>query len=121
LEQVLHQTPSLFHRDIRWPNVVRRLDDPHEWFLIDWEDAAAPPTTAQPHFSKINHSPHIFIDGHGAEVDMWGVGELIIRSGAVDISSELRDLGKWMQGSAAPSAQDALHKIKAYQSSCMSL
>jgi hypothetical protein len=95
---------------------MRYLDKPHAWFLIDWEDAAAPPTTAQPRFSKNNHSPHIFVDGHGAEVDMWGVGELIVQSKAVGISSELRNLGKWMQGSAAPSAQDALHKIKVYQS-----
>lgn len=116
LQQVLHQTP-LFHRDISWPNIVRRLDDPHELFLIDWEDAAAPPTKAQRHLAAENHSPCIFIDGHGAEVDLWGVGQLIIQSRAEGVPFELRALGKWMQDPAAPSAQEALDKIKAYQSS----
>jgi hypothetical protein len=52
---------------------------------------------------------------------MWGVGELIVQCGAVGISSELQMLGKWMQSSAAPPAQDALQKIKDYQSSHVSL
>lgn len=114
LEQVLHTSPPLFHRDIRWPNVIRCLDDMQRWFLIDWEDAAAPPTTAQSHFDSRTHSPHVFTDGHGAEVDIWGVGELIVQCEALDISSELRSLGKWMQGSTAPSAQEALAKIKEF-------
>jgi hypothetical protein len=25
--QILHQEPPLFHRDIRWANVIRRADD----------------------------------------------------------------------------------------------
>lgn len=47
-------------------------------------------------------------------MDIWGVGELIVQCGALDISSELLDVGKWMQASA-PSAQEALAKIKMYQ------
>jgi hypothetical protein len=73
LLQVLHQAPPLLHRDIRWPNIIRRLDNPQEWFLVDWEEAAGLPTKAPLHFSKEDHSPRIFSDGHGAEVDIWGV------------------------------------------------
>ncbi len=69
LEQVLHQEPPVFHRDLRWPNVVRRLDGQHQWFVIDWEDASAAPTQAQSHFNRETHSPKVFGHGHGAEVD----------------------------------------------------
>ncbi|THU97186.1 hypothetical protein K435DRAFT_857810 [Dendrothele bispora CBS 962.96] len=118
--EVLHgAVQPVFHRDIRWANVMRRLDDPEKWFVVDWEDAATPPTTAQPHFNSATHSSRIFVDGHGAEVDIWGVGGLIIHCSltALDVTPELRDLGRWMQNSTAPSAQEALRKIKDYQSS----
>ena len=45
LVQVAHQVP-LYHRDIRWENIVRRMEDESKWFLIDWEHAATPPTFA---------------------------------------------------------------------------
>ncbi|GJJ15907.1 hypothetical protein Clacol_010185 [Clathrus columnatus] len=109
--EVIHTIP-LFHRDIRWPNVMRRLDDDNRWFLIDWEDAASPPTFAQPSFAHETHSPTIFVDGHGTEVDMWGVGGLILRCEGLDVSSELRELGRWLQEMPAPSAQEALNKVK---------
>jgi len=96
---------------------MRRLDNPQKWFIIDWDDAATPPTTAPTHFSRRTHSPGVFTDGHGAEVDMWSVGELILQCGALGISLELKNLGKWMQGPIGPSAQEALHKIKDYLSS----
>ena len=73
--EVRHTEAPLFHRDIRWPNVIKSLHDPEKWFIIDWEDAASPPTKAPRHFSRSTHSPRVFEDGHGAEVDMWGVGE----------------------------------------------
>ena len=66
LVQVAHQIP-LYHRDIRWENIIRRADDESKWFLIDWEDATMPPTFAQPLFAKDTHSPDIFRDGHGPE------------------------------------------------------
>ena len=114
---VLHKEPQMFHRDIRWPNVIKSLENPQNWFLIDWEDAAAPPTVASSHFNRKTHSPKAFTDGHGAEVDIWGVGELIIRCGILCISLELLGLGKWMQGDKAPTAGEALAKMKEYQSS----
>ncbi|GJJ14384.1 hypothetical protein Clacol_008648 [Clathrus columnatus] len=113
---VSHSFYPTFHRDIRWPNVMARLDDDNRWFLIDWEDASNSPTLAQPHFARKTHCPTIFVDGHGAEVDIWGVGELILRCEGLDVSSELKGLGKWMQEAPAPSAQEALNKVKEYQS-----
>ena len=116
-EQVLHGEPTCLHRDIRWPNVMRHLDNKQKWFIIDWGDAAMLGScTAQSHFEWRTHSPRVFVDGHGTEVDIWGVGGLILDCGALDISSELRGLGEWMRGSAPPSAEEALDKILQYQS-----
>ncbi|KAF8630512.1 hypothetical protein AX17_005404 [Amanita inopinata Kibby_2008] len=47
----LHKDAPLFHRDLCWPNVMRSLDNPQAWFIIDWEDTGAPPTKALSHFS----------------------------------------------------------------------
>lgn len=113
--EVLYQEPPLFHRDIRWPNVMRRLDDRHKWFIIDWEDASTAPTQAQSHFDHTNHSPRAFSDGHGAEVDIWGVGELIVRCGSLHISEKLRNLGKRMQSNTPLSVQEALKEVKSLQ------
>ena len=114
LEQVLHQEPPVFHRDLRWPNVVRRLDSQHQWFVIDWEDASGVPTQAQPHFNHETHSSKVFSDGHGADVDIWGVGTLISQCGSLYISEELRRLGEWMRSAMPPSAREALNAVKNY-------
>ena len=60
----------------------------------------------------------MFVDNHGGEVDVWGVGMLIseAREFAFNISSKLFELGKWMQ-EAAPSSQEALDAIEAYKNS----
>ena len=112
--QVLHQEPVLFHRDIRWHNVIRRLDQPRKWFLIDWEYASKAPTKAAD-LSKNEHSPRSLSDGHGSEVDLWGVGFLVLESGVACLSTELRSLGEWMQSEHPPSAKEALQKILIYQ------
>jgi len=79
--EAMHRQPSpLYHRDIRWPNIVRELGELGEtriWFLIDWDDATTPPTKARPNLQADTHHPAIAHDGHGAEVDIWAVGELI--------------------------------------------
>lgn len=90
---MLHKIP-IFHRDIRWANIIRNADNPHNWILIDWEDAAAPPTKGLPRFNLLDHSPRIVEDDHGAEVDIWGVGHLITSSTAADLSSEFKALGE---------------------------
>ncbi|CAA7260625.1 unnamed protein product [Cyclocybe aegerita] len=90
---VTHQIP-LYHRDIRWSNIVRAIEDQSKWFIIDWEDAAYPPTLAQEDFTPESHSPAIKHDGHGAEVDIWGVGHLITTCMAADISMGMKALGR---------------------------
>ena len=70
------------------------MEDQSKWFLIDWEDAATPPTSAQPSFARASHSPDVFHDGHGPEVDIWAIGYLIGTSTATGISAQLRALGE---------------------------
>ncbi|KAF9066990.1 hypothetical protein BDP27DRAFT_1404061 [Rhodocollybia butyracea] len=89
--QKAHEIP-LYHRDIRKDNVLRCIDDESKWFLIDWEDASTTPTYARPTFSRLTHSPAIREDGHGREVDIWGVGYLIKNDNG-PIPTEIRDLG----------------------------
>lgn len=38
------------YRDIWWENIICRVEDESKEFFIDWEDAAMPPTFAQPSF-----------------------------------------------------------------------
>src|SRR5262249_17056344 len=108
--QAIH--PALFHRDIRWPNIIRRKDDSSKWFLIDWEDAQMPPTKALEHFVSDSHSPRVFQDGHGGEVDIWGVGHLIAES-KIDLSPKLHEIGAWMK-EKSPSAEEAWIELERY-------
>ncbi|PFH46032.1 hypothetical protein AMATHDRAFT_8343 [Amanita thiersii Skay4041] len=75
--KVLHAEPRILHRNIHWRTVVQNRQDTTKWFLIDWEDASSTPTEAVPHFNHETHPPQVFNDGHGPEVDIWGVGGLI--------------------------------------------
>ena len=68
------------------------------------------------HFNPDTHSPRVFEPDHGAEVDIWGVGELIARC-HLDVSAELQILGEQMQGTSPPTAQEALNAIKSYHPS----
>ena len=70
----------LFHRDIRGPNIVQRADDPSRWFLIDWDDAAVPTTSAAMHLNQNYHSSSVFRDGHAGEVDVWAVGKVMSKA-----------------------------------------
>ena len=102
----------MFHRDIRWPNVMRNIKDESKWFLIDWEDSATPPTQAQSSLRRAIHSPDVFHDGHGAEVDIWSIGHLIKTCKAMDISSDLRQLGdKICNESCQLTAQQVLNLV----------
>ncbi|CAK4630139.1 unnamed protein product [Aphanomyces euteiches] len=71
---------SWMHRDIRWPNVMKRRDA-KSWFLIDFMDAAHSPemSSSRFHLSHEEHAPEIFQeDGyHTIAVDVWAVGRLI--------------------------------------------
>ncbi|KAJ3782219.1 hypothetical protein GGU10DRAFT_436776 [Lentinula aff. detonsa] len=86
-----HKIP-LYHRDIRKENIIQRIDDPSKWFLIDWEHASTMPTLAQLNFARQTHSPAIFENNHGREVDIWGVGYLILDADGM-ILPEIRELG----------------------------
>ncbi|KAJ3794318.1 hypothetical protein GGU11DRAFT_759257 [Lentinula aff. detonsa] len=89
--EIAHRIP-LYHRDIRKENIIQRIDDPSKWFLIDWEHASTMPTLAQPNFARETHSPAIFENNHGQEVDIWGVGYLILDADGL-ILPEIRELG----------------------------
>ncbi|KAG8811075.1 hypothetical protein FRC19_004115 [Serendipita sp. 401] len=72
--KVMHAEPEpVYHRDIRQPNILRRRDQ-EGWFLIDWSDASKTPTKASRTLLERSHSPRVFEDDHGGEVDVWGVG-----------------------------------------------
>ncbi|RUS22065.1 hypothetical protein BC938DRAFT_475289 [Jimgerdemannia flammicorona] len=93
----------IFHRDIQWFNVVRLPGPPDtlsEWILIDWEYATCSPTLAAKKFNEENHAPEVFFDGHGGEVDIWGVGNLITDAKTLltPLSSNVLDIGQLMKG-----------------------
>jgi hypothetical protein len=58
--------------------MMRKIHEPRKWFLIDWENASMLPTHAAKHLKKGEHSPHVFVDEHGTEVDIWAVGKLFL-------------------------------------------
>jgi hypothetical protein len=113
----MHAHPDpVFHRDIRWPNIIRRVHEPRKWFLIDWEDASMLPTRAAKHLKKGEHSPRIFADGHGAEVDIWAVGKLFLDANtfASPLPIAMVAIGKRMREDETMSAQQALTEISRF-------
>ncbi|KAG9017444.1 hypothetical protein FRB93_007559 [Tulasnella sp. JGI-2019a] len=111
----LHREPTMYHRDIQWSNIVQDLSDPSKWFVIDWDDAATPPTKAALHLREDTHSPDVRHDGHGPEVDIWGVGQFICET-RVRCPLGLREYGQNMKdGSGRITAKDALESIRSYE------
>jgi hypothetical protein len=84
----------VFHRDIRWQNIMQSREDSSKWFLIDWEDASFAPTKGAPHLSQNEHSRNVYKDNHGADVDIWAVGRLIFTA-QLQVPA-LRDFGQMM-------------------------
>ncbi|KXS10369.1 hypothetical protein M427DRAFT_482572 [Gonapodya prolifera JEL478] len=118
LEKMHEGHPPIYHRDIRWPNVIcrrKRLSSSSSWYLIDWDEAAWQPTVAAQHLNRLCHAPEVFLDGHGAEVDIWGVGQLIFECGqrGVRLSDDIQHLGLRMKGSveSRPTASEALEML----------
>jgi len=110
---VLHDTePKIFHRDIRWPNIIQNASNKWKWFLIDWEDASTAPTTAVAHMNHQTHAPQVKLDNHGAEVDLWGVGYLIISSTVQDLPESLNNFGKRLMNGQISTAKQALAEMK---------
>ena len=108
----------VFHHDIRWPNIVQ-IHEPLKWILIDWDDACGIPSQAAYHLSDANHAPEVFQDGHRADVDMWGVGNLICEASQflLNISPDVTAAGEWMKITPRPTAKVALEKIQEIQAS----
>ena len=99
----------MFHRDIRWQNIMQSHEDSFKWFLIDWEDASFAPTKGAPHLSRSEHSPNVYKDNHGADVDIWAVGRLIFTA-QLQVPA-LRDLGQMMMEGHVLNAEQGLREI----------
>ena len=72
----MHDGKPVYHRDIWQRNILKHVDS-EDWYIIDFSDATEEPTRAATHLTAECHSPNLFSDGHGAEVDVWGVGHYI--------------------------------------------
>jgi hypothetical protein len=90
---------------------MRNATNPNQWFLIDWEDAAIPPTTAALNLRPETHAPQVFKDGHGAEVDIWSVGNLITTANVPDLPESLHSLGRRMVEGLVLSAGQGLAEL----------
>ena len=88
---------------------MQSQEDSSKWFLIDWEDASFAPTKGAPHLSQSEHSPNVYKDNHGADVDMWAVGRLIFTA-RVQVPA-LRDLGQMMMEGRVLNAEQGLRDI----------
>jgi hypothetical protein len=88
---------------------MQSCEDSSKWFLIDWEDASFAPTKGAPHLSQNEHSPNVYNDNHGADVDIWAVGRLIFTA-RVQVPA-IRDLGQMMMEGHVLNAEQGLKKI----------
>jgi len=94
---------------------MQKVDDPTKWFLIDWEDATVAPTKAAKTLRSDTHAPQVFKDGHGAEVDIWGVGQLIMTAPISGLPQSLLDLGNMMVNGEIVTAERGLKELKSLQ------
>ena len=107
---------SVYHRDIRGPNIIKRFGGPG-WFLIDWSDACIASTRAVTHLKESEHSPRVREDNHGAEVDIWGIGKYMgdlasrVTCGIAKPDEVARMARRWMSDHTL-SAAAALKEIK---------
>ncbi|GBC49943.2 crinkler (CRN) family protein [Rhizophagus irregularis DAOM 181602=DAOM 197198] len=106
---VLHDDNDIYHRDIRWDNIIRRYDDPSKWFLIDWDDATEYPNSTAMHLTTEEHAPEVFTRNHRGEViknaSTWitNLSEKITEFGDLLLSQD---------STKRPSAKKALKKFK---------
>ena len=94
---------------------VGRISYSSKWFLIDWEDASFAPTKGAPHLSQNEHSPNVYKDNHGADVDIWAVGRLICTTG-LQVPPALRDIGQKMMQGHVLNAEQGLKEIRLHHS-----
>jgi hypothetical protein len=75
----MHANPKLlFHHDIGQLKFIWATSLHTKWFLIDWDDASTTPTQLAVHLDQNSHPPMVFENNHGAEVNIWGPGKLIV-------------------------------------------
>ena len=108
----MHAAPPIYHRDIRKENIIKKIGS-DDWYLIDFADASLVPTTAATHLSPEGHSPRIQHDGHGAEVDIWGVANFMheLHSVVKDPQQVQQMATKWKEDLNLTAAK-ALSEIK---------
>ncbi|GBC00438.1 hypothetical protein RclHR1_03860003 [Rhizophagus clarus] len=99
----------IMHRDIRWPNIIRHYDEYPRFILIDFDYAIfSPADEPLEEFSEIDHA-------HDFNVDMWGVGNLVVSCSITGIPQELlsfsSDLCNKSPGKR-PTASNALDWLK---------
>ena len=60
------------------------------------------------------HSPRVFADGHGAEVDIWAIGKIFLDATtfASPLSAAILSAGKHMREDETMSAKQALANIQ---------
>ena len=85
-------------------------EDSSKWFVIDWEDASFAPTKGAPHLSQNEHSPNVYKDNHGADVDIWAVGRLIFTA-RLRVEA-LTDVGRTMMAGHILNAEQGLEEIR---------
>ena len=92
---------------------MQSREDSSKWFLVDREDASFAPTKAVSHFrmNSDTHSPKVFENDHGAEVDIWAVGELIFTAPLWTPDSALEDIGQRMIDGHVSNAEQGLKEI----------
>lgn len=72
-----------------------------------------PPTRAVKHLAQHTHCPSVFDDDHGAEVDIWSTGKLILDAPvfASQIPAEVTAIGRSMVEGRISTATEALDEL----------
>jgi hypothetical protein len=118
--QVMHSGPSpVYHRDIRQQNILKKRDI-DDWFLIDWSDASTTPTCGVTHLTESEHSLRVREDNHGAEVDIWGVGnylEGLVSRNRCEDAYNVKEMAKRWMADHTITAEAALNEMNVCTSS----
>ncbi|KAL8014333.1 putative protein kinase [Plasmopara halstedii] len=74
--EALHEI-GLMHRDLRWENVLKYLDEDDKCFIDIDEGASSSPAAKVTHLKAKLHTPGISSHTHTVKVDIWSVGYLL--------------------------------------------
>jgi hypothetical protein len=72
------------------------------------------PTQAANHLNPPYHAPSVFLNNHGAEVDLWGVGKLILdaREFVPCLPAEMLAVGETLVAGQTILASEVLNEIR---------